>query len=96
MNDFLLDDDGDLLIINGDLVVGEDTTTDVALLMKSFKGEWKQHPLTGIEAVTMVKKRNGVARLKKEAKQQLRENGFTNIEITKDGEEINVNADLIE
>lgn len=93
MDDFLLDKDGDLLIINGDIVIGDSDATDVELLMGSFKGEWKENPLTGVEAPTMLKKRNGLARLKKEANQQLRANGFTNVTVTRSGEDLNINAD---
>lgn len=95
MTDLLVDQDDDLMIVNGDLAIGDSSATDVNLLMYSFKGEWKQHPVTGVEAITYVKKRNGLDRLKKEARQQLSQNNFKNISIQKNGEELNVNADPI-
>ncbi len=45
--DLLLDDDFDLLISNGDLVVGESDTQHKQLILMSAPGEWRQHPLLG-------------------------------------------------
>lgn len=95
MKDIAIDETGDLLIVNGDIAIGDADATDIDLLMGSFKGEWKESPLTGIEAVTMLKKRNGIARLKKESKQQLRENGFSNVKIVVQGDDINIDAERI-
>ncbi len=95
MKDFLLDEDGDLLIVNGDLVIGDSDATIVEHLMHSFKGEWKESPLTGVEAPLLIKKRGGITRLKKIAKQQLQENRFKNISITQNGKTIDIDADSV-
>lgn len=48
MTDILLDSDGDLLIVDGDLVIGESTIQHQQLLLSTNKGEWKQSPKVGI------------------------------------------------
>lgn len=47
MMDILLEED-DLQILNGDLVVGGSKKQQQYLLLATDKGEWKQHPRTGI------------------------------------------------
>ncbi len=46
--DILLDETGDLAIINGDFAFGESTIQHQTLLLSSQKGEWKEFPKTGI------------------------------------------------
>lgn len=43
----LLDEDGDLLIRNGDFVCGEASEDNVALLLVTHPGEVRNSPLTG-------------------------------------------------
>lgn len=50
--DYLLDDDGDLLIQNGDFVSGPSDDQHVYDVLQSFPGEWKQFPLTGAGIIT--------------------------------------------
>lgn len=45
--DYLLDDNGDLLIKDGDFVVGPSDNQHIQDILQSFQGEWKQFPLTG-------------------------------------------------
>ena len=46
--DILLDEDFDLVVKNGDLVVGESTLQHQALLLLSNKGDWRQSPTVGM------------------------------------------------
>lgn len=46
--DYLHDDDGDLLVENGDFVVGESTLQHQNLLLKMSKGDLRQFPKTGV------------------------------------------------
>ena len=46
--DYLLDDDFDLKIANGDFVVGESTAQHQQLLLLLEKGELRQYPRTGV------------------------------------------------
>lgn len=48
MQDILLDADFELLIERGDFVVGESKEQDIALILDSMPGAWKQHPLLGV------------------------------------------------
>ncbi|TAE33327.1 MAG: hypothetical protein EAZ92_00630 [Candidatus Kapaibacterium sp.] len=50
MIDFLLDLFLDLKTENGDFATGESTLQNQSLLFQTQKGEWKQHPTTGIGA----------------------------------------------
>ncbi len=45
--DILLDDDFDLKIKNGDLVIGESTSQHVLLLLASEQGSWRRAPFVG-------------------------------------------------
>lgn len=46
--DFLLGEDGDLQIVDGDLLTGESDDQNVALILKATKGSIKQFPLLGV------------------------------------------------
>lgn len=48
MNDFLLDENGDLLIEDGDLVIGDATTQNQQLILVAHKGEFKESPEIGV------------------------------------------------
>lgn len=50
MTDFLLDDDLDLLVTDGDLVVGESTAQHQKMLILIDKGEFKDVPMRGVGA----------------------------------------------
>jgi len=45
--DFILDDDGDLKIVNGDFVFGYSDDQHIEDILKSAPGDWKEHPLVG-------------------------------------------------
>lgn len=46
--DFLLDDNGDLLIKDGHFVIGESTSQHKKCLLLAEKGEYRQYPFSGI------------------------------------------------
>lgn len=50
MTDFLLDDNFDLLIVDGDLVVGESSAQHQRILLLADKGEFKDVPMRGVGA----------------------------------------------
>ena len=45
--DILLDENNDLKILNGDFDTGESEMQEVALILQSTQGEWKNEPLLG-------------------------------------------------
>jgi hypothetical protein len=55
MQDLLLNDNGDLNIINGDLSIGESTLQHQRLLLTTTKGDWRENPLAGVGAVAYLK-----------------------------------------
>lgn len=52
--DYLLDDDFDLRIENGDFVVGESTAQHQKLLLMYNKGELRQYPRTGVGVISFI------------------------------------------
>lgn len=50
MTDFLLDDNLDLVIIDGDFVIGESTSQHQKILILADKGEFKDVPMRGVGA----------------------------------------------
>lgn len=55
MKDILLDETGDLLFKNGDLVVGESELQDVGLILRTNQGEWKETPIIGANLVKEIR-----------------------------------------
>jgi len=45
--DILLDDNDDMLIENGDLVIEDSGEQEVGLIMRTNQGDWRASPLTG-------------------------------------------------
>lgn len=91
MKDILLDTDGDLRIENGDLVTGTSDVQNQELLLKTFKGEWKENPTIAVGAAGFLKEED-VQGLAAEIKQEFERDGMNvkGIEITT--EKINVDA----
>lgn len=91
--DFLLDENGDVRIENGDFVIGDAEAQHVDDLIYSFKGDWKEHPLLGAEAQRQLKQGNSLTKLKKAVKTELENDGYTNVDVTVNGNEIFINAE---
>ena len=45
--DILLNDQNDIQILNGDFDIGESEMQEVALILQSTQGEWKNAPILG-------------------------------------------------
>jgi len=73
--DYLLDENGDLLIENGDFVVGASDEQHAIDIMQSFPGEWKQFPLLGAGLIASLKTDNPQAE-KNNIFEQLQSDGF--------------------
>lgn len=89
MKDFILDQNSDLAIINGDFVVSDSQEQSVELLLISKPGEWKEFPQVGCDIQNAL---NGtISRfLERNVRVQLEADGFTieKLEITKKGIEL--------
>lgn len=64
MADILLDAENDLIIENGDLVLGESEMQEVGLILQTVQGEWKESPITGANLMREV--RGDVSGLRRE------------------------------
>ncbi|MFL0134697.1 hypothetical protein, partial [Tenacibaculum maritimum] len=78
MKDFLLDEDGDLKIENGDFVIGNCDQQDVEILIVSHKGAFKEFPLVGFGAINYIKREVSKVEFKRDLKVQLEYIGFIN------------------
>ena len=52
----LLGDDGDLMVENGGLVIGQTDDQNVSMLISASKGEFKHAPSLGVGLVDFIKK----------------------------------------
>jgi hypothetical protein len=91
-NDILLDENGDLKIANGDFVIGDSNDQEIENLLVSAKGAFKEFPLVGGDIGKMLKSRSGQTAALKEIKYQLTNDGFDDLKIKIDEQDINVRA----
>jgi hypothetical protein len=77
--DFLLDSDRDLRIENGDLVIGDSDQDHINDIMNSMPGWFKKYPLLGFNPYKDLNARVDPTDLNKNAKIQLKSDGYTNI-----------------
>lgn len=76
MIDFLLDDDNDIQFdANGELVIGESELQDVALIIQTNPGEWKEDPIIGMGMAKYIKSKEDRAIIERELKKQLARDG---------------------
>lgn len=90
--DMLLDNDNDLRVENGDLVIGESEAQHIDHLLVANKGEYKQHPLTGAGLPTMLKSGNRKGGIHREVKLQMEADGYGVKTLKVDWPEINIDA----
>lgn len=81
MKDFLTDDNGDLLIVNGDFVIGESSHQHINDIVLSNKGDFKQWPLLGFGAHRYLKTVKKPIDFERDLKIQLEYAGFENPKI---------------
>ncbi|CAA0153108.1 hypothetical protein [Tenacibaculum maritimum] len=81
MKDLLLDENGDLAIVDGDFVIGESDQQNVEILLVSNKGEFKEFPLVGFGAINYIKSNVSEIEFKRDLKLQLEYIGYNNPKI---------------
>ena len=88
--DFLLGEDEDILIQNGDLVIGPSDNQHIEDIITSFAGDFKQFPQLGFGIMQYLKSENGKAAIN-EIKNQLTGDGYqlANVNVT------NVDGNLV-
>lgn len=89
--DFILGDDGDMQVRNGDFVAGESLTQEVALIMLTNKGEIRHDPLCGCDLLKMTNARITRARFERLVRVQLERDG-KNWSDLKDGINLRTNG----
>ncbi len=70
--DILLDEDNDLLIVNGDLVIGESEEQDIKMILQAVKNDYKQFPELGVDLVKHIEASGSSLKLKQDIKINLR------------------------
>ena len=81
--DFLYDDDGDLLIIDGDFATGLSDEQHVSDILSANKGDYRQFPTVGAGLIRFVKKQdNNLAELKREIQVNLQSDGYKVTDLT--------------
>lgn len=90
--DILLDDKGDLKIVNGDFVIGDSENQEIETLLVNAKGEFKEFPTTCADIERLVKSRAGQTAVLKEIKKQLKEDNFDFSTVKIDGFDIETDA----
>ena len=76
MKDILLGDNGDLLISNGDLVIGDSTLQNQMAIIKSVWGDFKQSPSTGAGVERWLKQDSDIGDMLGEIKQEFEKDGM--------------------
>lgn len=92
MKDILLDDSGEIQIVNGDLKVGEADDQNVGFIFEGFKGEFRSTPALGFGASARLKKIENPAQFKRDLKVELERDGYktTNITLSKDLQSVTI------
>jgi hypothetical protein len=94
--DIQLDDTGDLLFANGDLLIGRSDEQHIKDTINAFPGWWKEFPADGVGIMAYLKSSGQQQTLARSVRLQLQADGYTvdnpQVAITADSISINPNA----
>lgn len=96
--DIVLDDDGDLLIENGDFAVFKSDGTHIRHIVESARGNWRFSPLLGVDIVGFTNAVGTLAsiRMRRIIKSQLEQDGYRVDDVKiQNTENINIKANRI-
>jgi hypothetical protein len=94
VNDFLSGEDGDAIIENGDLKIGESTLQHQRDLLLANKGEYRQNPTIGVGLNNFIDDNFSSAEFNKEATLEFENDGMQVIKIvSKNTEDIIIDAE---
>lgn len=82
--DILLDDDGDLLVVNGDFSFGPSDQQHCAIIFEAHKGEIRENPLLGFGANAYLKTNRTNPKIKRDLRVELNRDGYTDIDLSID------------
>ena len=71
MKDILLDENNDIKTLNGDFDTHESEMQEVALILQSVQGEWKQSPLLGPNLYQFIKGKTDKVAVEREMRRHL-------------------------
>lgn len=74
--DYLRDDNGELIVLNGDYVIGPSDQQHVVDIVETQQGEYKEFPLIGFGAINYIKKIIVEDEFKSDLKEQLSYDGY--------------------
>jgi hypothetical protein len=77
--DILLDAADDLLIQNGDLVIGDSGEQEISLLLRSNPGDWRASPLTGFGLLRRMRNEVNRTEFERALGAELELDGFTGV-----------------
>lgn len=81
-NDILLDENNNLLIVDGDFACRQSDQQHVKNIVEAFKGEYKQNPLVGFGVITYLKRDEKIeSEFRRDLKIQLENDGYTDAKI---------------
>ncbi len=86
--DFLYDSDGDLLVQDGDFVIGLADNQYIEQIIDSNRGEWLFHPLVGVGIKRFQNGDLSYAQLETTIQQQLRLDGYEDIQFNLNQEDL--------
>lgn len=97
--DFLQDKNGDLLIRDGDFVIGESDQQHVEDTLISFPGWWKENPLDGVGVQSFLNSSGQEQTLARKIKLELESDGYQvnnpSVKFVNGQLEINPNANRV-
>jgi len=79
--DILLDENNDLLIQNGDFVIGESEEQEIRCILQAVKNDYKQFPELGVNLVEAINNNDTERALKQKIKLNLRMDGKDNVKV---------------
>lgn len=91
-NDILLDDDFDLLLLNGDMVIGEATRQHQALLLLTSPGELREFPMRGVGLQHWLLDDTAKGDVTRRIKQEFEADGMTVVRIRYNGDNVTTEA----
>lgn len=81
-NDILLNEQNELLIVDGDFVTGQSDQQHVKCIVEAFKGEFKSNLLVGFGAINYLKRDEKIeSEFRRDLKIQLENDGYIDAEI---------------
>lgn len=81
-NDILLDENNNILIVDGDFAIGQSDQQHVKHIVEAFKGEYKFNPLVGFGVIGYLKRDEMIeSEFRRDLKIQLENDGYIDSEI---------------